>query len=70
MDEKAHTYTLQDVPHYKTLYPHVNESRLVRKIDLRLVPILSALYLLAFLDRYVASPSIVQKVVKCALFMF
>lgn len=49
-DEKSQA-SIQEPPHYATLYPHVNESKLIRKIDLRLVPILSALYVLAFLDR-------------------
>ena len=31
----------------------VDERKLLRKIDLRLVPVLCILYLLAFLDRYV-----------------
>ena len=30
---------------------NVNERKLIRKIDLRVVPVLSILYLLAFLDR-------------------
>ena len=33
----------------------VDERKLLRKIDLRLVPVLCILYLLAFLDRYVRS---------------
>ena len=33
----------------------INESRILRKIDLRVVPVLCILYLLAFLDRYVSS---------------
>lgn len=32
-------------------YSNVNERKLIAKIDLRVVPILSILYLLAFLDR-------------------
>ena len=31
----------------------VDEKKLMRKIDLRVVPVLCVLYLLAFLDRYV-----------------
>ncbi|KAI0372984.1 major facilitator protein [Pilatotrama ljubarskyi] len=36
---------------YRALYPDVNEAKLVRRIDLRVVPMISILYLLAFLDR-------------------
>ncbi|KAI0362467.1 major facilitator protein [Trametes cingulata] len=36
---------------YKAQYPDVNEAKLVRKIDFRVVPMISILYLLAFLDR-------------------
>ncbi|KAI9065355.1 MFS general substrate transporter [Trametes sanguinea] len=36
---------------YKALYPDVNEATVVWKIDLRVVPVISILYLLAFLDR-------------------
>ena len=32
-------------------FPEVDESRVVRKIDIRVVPVLCLLYLLAFLDR-------------------
>ena len=52
--EKGQTYAIEKPPHYKILYPNVDEAALLRKIDLRLVPILSALYILAFLDRCVA----------------
>ena len=31
--------------------PHTSQRRLVTKIDLRVIPVLSILYLLAFLDR-------------------
>ena len=31
--------------------PHTTQRRLVSKIDLRVIPVLSVLYLLAFLDR-------------------
>lgn len=37
---------------YKERYPNVNQARLVRKIDMRVIPMISILYLLAFLDRY------------------
>ncbi|KAH9857218.1 major facilitator protein [Lenzites betulinus] len=36
---------------YRTRYPDVNEAKLMRKIDVRVVPMISILYLLAFLDR-------------------
>ncbi|KAI0636652.1 MFS general substrate transporter [Trametes polyzona] len=36
---------------YKTRFPNVDEAKVVRKIDLRVVPCLCVLYLLAFLDR-------------------
>ena len=39
---------------YRTRYPTVNERKLLRKIDFRLVPVLCILYLLAFLDRSAA----------------
>lgn len=32
-------------------FPSVNERRLLRKMDLRVIPVLSVLYVLAFLDR-------------------
>lgn len=36
---------------YKARFPNVNEAKVVRKIDLHLVPPLCMLYLLSFLDR-------------------
>ncbi|EMD33226.1 hypothetical protein CERSUDRAFT_118267 [Gelatoporia subvermispora B] len=36
---------------YRTRLPEVNEAKLMRKIDMRVVPVLTVLYLLAFLDR-------------------
>lgn len=33
------------------MFPGVDESKIVRKIDIRVVPVLCLLYLLAFLDR-------------------
>ncbi|RDX56433.1 MFS general substrate transporter [Lentinus brumalis] len=36
---------------YKQRFPNVNEAKVVRKIDMRVVPVLCILYLLAFLDR-------------------
>lgn len=32
-------------------FPNVNERQLLWKVDLRLIPVLSVLYILAFLDR-------------------
>ncbi|EKM59632.1 uncharacterized protein PHACADRAFT_114646 [Phanerochaete carnosa HHB-10118-sp] len=36
---------------YKARFPDLDERKLIRKIDLRVVPVLCILYLLAFLDR-------------------
>ncbi|KAI0723914.1 MFS general substrate transporter [Cerioporus squamosus] len=36
---------------YKQRFPNVDEAKVVRKIDMRVVPVLCVLYLLAFLDR-------------------
>ncbi|EIW60283.1 MFS general substrate transporter [Trametes versicolor FP-101664 SS1] len=36
---------------YKLRFPNIDEAKVVRKIDLRVVPVLCVLYLLAFLDR-------------------
>ena len=33
------------------MFPGVDERKIVRKIDIRVVPVLCLLYLLAFLDR-------------------
>jgi hypothetical protein len=38
---------------YKANLPDVNERKLIAKIDLRLIPAICLLYVLAFLDRYV-----------------
>jgi len=46
-DEKADTVFVEDVPTYDTL----QTKRLLRKIDWHLIPFLSLLYLLSFLDR-------------------
>jgi hypothetical protein len=35
----------------KEMYPNINESALMRKIDIRVVPILCLLFVFAFLDR-------------------
>ncbi|KAL1947977.1 hypothetical protein VTO73DRAFT_13701 [Trametes versicolor] len=36
---------------YRERYPNVNQAKLARKIDMRVIPMISILYLLAFLDR-------------------
>ena len=36
---------------YRARFPNVNEAKVMRKIDIRVVPVLCVLYLLAFLDR-------------------
>jgi len=36
----------------KEMYPDIDESALIRKIDLRVVPILCLLFFFAFLDRF------------------
>ncbi len=38
---------------YKLRFPNIDEAKVLRKIDLRVVPVLCVLYLLAFLDRSV-----------------
>lgn len=35
----------------RTRFPNVNEAAVIRRIDMRLIPILCAMFLLAFLDR-------------------
>jgi len=55
--DKESSLRVADDPHQVPLYnPHVDisnvdERKLMRKIDLRLVPWLALLYLLSFLDR-------------------
>lgn len=46
-------YEAGDIGAYKTRFPNVNERSVMWKIDLRVVPVLCLLYLLAFLDRCV-----------------
>lgn len=41
------------------LAKHVDEKKLLRKLDLYIIPLIMALYLFSFLDRYVAYTSIV-----------
>ena len=36
---------------YKARFPNIDEKKVLRKIDFRVVPVLCVLYLLAFLDR-------------------
>lgn len=36
---------------YRARFPNINERKVMRKIDVRVVPVLCILYLLAFLDR-------------------
>ncbi|KAI0807648.1 MFS general substrate transporter [Fomes fomentarius] len=36
---------------YRACFPDVNEARVIRKIDTRVIPVLCVLYLLSFLDR-------------------
>ncbi|KAH9901491.1 MFS general substrate transporter [Cubamyces lactineus] len=36
---------------YKARFPNIDEAKVIRKIDIRVVPVLCILYLLAFLDR-------------------
>ena len=42
--------TLERIP-YKVRFAHINERKVMNKIDFRVVPVLCLLYLLAFLDR-------------------
>lgn len=49
-DDEKQAYTVEHLD-YKTRFPEVDERKLMRKIDFRLVPVLCILYLLAFLDR-------------------
>lgn len=52
--EKQGDYSKEHaVGNYKTQFPDINERKVVTKIDIRVVPVLCILYLLAFLDRYV-----------------
>ena len=36
---------------YRARFPNVDERKVMRKIDIRVVPVLCVLYLLEFLDR-------------------
>ena len=35
----------------KDMFPNIDESKVMRKVDIRVVPVLCLLYVLAFLDR-------------------
>jgi hypothetical protein len=53
--------TIAQLEHTQTHDDHVSfdtkaTKRLLRKMDIRLIPFLALLYLLSFLDRYVSSP--------------
>lgn len=50
MDEKKPLAELEGVGSLPD-FSHVDEKKILRKMDLRLIPIMSLLYLLAFLDR-------------------
>lgn len=36
---------------YRARFPNIDERKVMRKVDIRVVPVLCVLYLLAFLDR-------------------
>ena len=52
-DLKDSEQTVEDV---SDVVDPAAEKRLVRKVDIRLIPILFVLYLCAFIDRYVSDP--------------
>lgn len=54
-DHVSSTDSQERLAGYRERYPNVNQAKLVRKIDLRVIPMISILYLLAFLDRYVVA---------------
>ena len=52
--EKQYNLAPYGVPEggdYKARFPNIDERKVIRKIDIRVVPVLCVLYLLAFLDR-------------------
>ncbi|TBU38440.1 MFS general substrate transporter [Dichomitus squalens] len=52
--EKQYNLAPYGVPEegaYKARFPNIDERKVIRKIDMRVVPVLCVLYLLAFLDR-------------------
>jgi hypothetical protein len=50
-DEKLSQLGYDGGPTAKEMYSNINESALVRKIDIRVVPVLCLLFFFAFLDR-------------------
>ena len=55
LEKQAHvdssaSSTAERIP-YRVRFAHINERKVMNKIDLRVVPVLCLLYLLAFLDR-------------------
>lgn len=54
VDDEKRAYETREVVDYKAQFPNIDEGKLLRKIDFRLVPVLCILYLLAFLDRCVS----------------
>jgi hypothetical protein len=60
-EEKTHVPELMNAPKVHNAsdssdsdlesFGHINEKRLLRKLDIRLLPAVSVLYLLSFLDR-------------------
>lgn len=53
--DRVSSYSILD----PALPPHVDETKLLRKIDVRVLPILFAVYIVAFLDRQ-ALPLLMQ----------
>ena len=49
--EVASSNADQDAPESVACPPHTTEAKLLRRIDLRVIPFLCIMYLLAFLDR-------------------
>ncbi|QNP97803.1 YALIA101S12e02036g1_1 [Yarrowia lipolytica] len=50
-DSVTHSLKEDAEIHIQSVHPTINEKKVTRKIDLRIVPILSILYLMSFLDR-------------------
>ncbi len=48
---------------YRARFPNIDERKVMRKIDIRVVPVLCVLYLLAFLDRSVTFARISPRLV-------
>ena len=44
---------------FKVRFAHINERKVMTKIDLRVIPVLTLLYLLAFLDRVNISNAVI-----------